>query len=127
MLVRIRQRDEAVMAVRLGLSHAPGSPLPRTLQAAADALTAGQLELTDEIESAALDKPHRSIGSLERRQRVIAGHGSQPDATSHRCAGHVGSLGALGRLAELARAGVLVDGLTPKRAHSFLLSTEPEP
>src|SRR5262245_6740740 len=40
---RIRQGDETVLVMERRLMHAPHGPLPRTLQATADALTARDL------------------------------------------------------------------------------------
>lgn len=125
MLVAIGQRDETVALIGLGLAHAPGCPLARPLQAAADALSARQLQLPDDVETATLDENDLTVGALIRRQRTETGHRpiSEANATPHGGPCEIRRLGALGRLTKATRRGLLVDGLTAEGGHRALLWT----
>lgn len=63
--------------------HAPNGPLSGALKAAADALATGKLETAHDVITPKFGEDYITIGGLESRQGVIAGHMSEADTATH--------------------------------------------
>lgn len=98
----------------------PGSPLPGTLKATPNALTAGKRERGHDIKSGQLLENDLTVSALVGRQRMKAGHMSEAVTAAHGGRCHVGSLGAFHVLFELFGARLFVNRYTTHGGFSWL-------
>jgi len=89
MIIRIGEGNKAVFVMELAFVKAPSSPLSGTLQPAADALTAGELDfhvrvgignIEDNLSFALLGELRPGIIPVER---MVTCHHLEPDTASH--------------------------------------------